>query len=1747
MVKFIIIFLLFQLSFQEDITLSDNEPYEKQFSNPDYDIIFSTTAINITKSYIQIKTKALSNQALIYVNEGDYEPDFSNHDYASIQFINNLFYIPNSVIKDNKFTIKIICLGECNFQIYIKTTDTIEINSNEIVTIFSSVQKLYDIKIDGGDPKSIISITAITGAKNEISLSLNTKIKEIEKEILFENGLTGKGVMINQNDFDSDTNIIYNGKLVSIQNCYIIISVSEISKIQKISPYVNSIYGHFNQNDLLKNGVCYEIEKKTNSNNFRLSAISDKDINIFLTDNISSDIGKNIPFKSYYQNYFDFNILNINEDEYKYICIKGEKNENISYIMQITDITKLDIGNFNVDPLLNGFIYKDELKPNEIRQYRKMKYASKTTQETKYNVRVISGDVKVYIYLCDKFPYCNNTISELKEKELEQSLIVPYSINNFYSAGIMQLTKEKYSKGKQYLLYVICNENNINSCKYEVSFFDEDDSLLLREDFKVSEYIKFGNIFYQYHFKIEDDKAKEVLVSLYTMSGDINFTVVSTEKKQEKIQIGNVNIIKFTNDNQKLNGIYNINITGYKNSFYYLSYQIITDDIKTEKEDVGLGITLIKSIKPNQSKIFKFTHNINNLNNNFVSQFFPINCKIKIEYKNKILTSTNSLFQHELTKTDLDFSDNEIEYKIIFESMDQSETFDNKLCFFYLSSQEISNNNQVLINDLLPFEFKLNTKVPKIKLLYPYTSNEKEVFIGINLPSQFTIASKIFIENREIIEEIQFSKYKSFIIDKDKLGANCKTKSECNILIEIYSKSDLKKEIKLYISIDPRTKTPSYLKKSTLRKDYINVGTTNYYMTEIAENEEGEILINFERGGGKMFGKIVKKTEYEINPDWNGRVNLPKENSTNLLKYDPFTKKIYYFKNNTNKCKSGCDLFLGVITKDTYQEEIESMFYSKYTLYLRDLNKNKNEEIIEIPVNEYIYGAIEKTIANNYYDYYKITIPHSTDKITFEFQTQICAMYISLGDNFPNAFENDWEFLGENTLNIIKKGDKTEDGRIIPDDLKGLNFTIAVGATDLDDIYTAIYSFNVRANLLKMLNIIDVNSDQNTICQIRNDSDYCDFLLYFNSFETYDNLFIYVLNTGITNVEIYGKKIEIEKFDKMNKSEIEKQLPRKNSTDLKYNSTKQFNKKYLYIDFSDISQNEYLLISVYSPKKTTITLINTLRTYVKTTIPNPNYLQLFSVTPNNPISLEIDKANLYLFNIYSIDGTGKIGFDNKEYYDLYGTRDSIILLSDKKKNYLNITSNENLKVMFWNYITPEKRHLTEIEFGSSSKIININNDFPIHLYTKIEDKNSDINLNLYFKKIKLKNNNNQFKKIDNIFLLNGYIIDEFMFIKMKKDHTVHPGEEEKIEGNYDSSIQKAKIYIKSSDIKKKEQEVLYVYFNLLKKGSDIYEECEIEVSNLPFSNSTSPINQYVDGSFLLNQEKPNIHYLKKEKKNDKKMRIEFSTSSKEINFAFIKDINKINKKENDTINFISQENINGKSLFYINSSDFDGIYLSVFPKGNKIEKEISSNYVFKYNSYINENTTINDIIADENGIITYEYNSSKNELNLIIPSLIEKKSNKSILGQYFIRIFKEDTLSNMTTLDTISFITEQPFDSYQFTSKEKKTININNINSNQNYSISCIGKTENGELISYKSIVTNIQKKPNPEPPKSSYDNLVLIIILIIVIIALIIVFAFILIKMKKDKDILQERINTLSHLDEGREKLVENLNEDVT
>ena len=80
---------------------------------------------------------------------------------------------------------------------------------------------------------------------------------------------------------------------------------------------------------------------------------------------------------------------------------------------------------------------------------------------------------------------------------------------------------------------------------------------------------------------------------------------------------------------------------------------------------------------------------------------------------------------------------------------------------------------------------------------------------------------------------------------------------------------------------------PVYLQKNKLRNDVMNYDNVQYYFTDIGLNEVGEVLINFNRGSGKLFGKLVQKGTIEENPDYNGRIRLPKEDDANLLEYDP--------------------------------------------------------------------------------------------------------------------------------------------------------------------------------------------------------------------------------------------------------------------------------------------------------------------------------------------------------------------------------------------------------------------------------------------------------------------------------------------------------------------------------------------------------------------------------------------------------------------------------------------------------------------------------------------------------------------------------------------------------------------------------------------------------------------------------------------------------------------------------------------
>ena len=61
-----------------------------------------------------------------------------------------------------------------------------------------------------------------------------------------------------------------------------------------------------------------------------------------------------------------------------------------------------------------------------------------------------------------------------------------------------------------------------------------------------------------------------------------------------------------------------------------------------------------------------------------------------------------------------------------------------------------------------------------------------------------------------------------------------------------------------------------------MRRRGSNDNSTNYYYLEVQRGEEGEILLDFKRGNGIMFAKLVTKSNntYDYRA-WRGKVVLP--------------------------------------------------------------------------------------------------------------------------------------------------------------------------------------------------------------------------------------------------------------------------------------------------------------------------------------------------------------------------------------------------------------------------------------------------------------------------------------------------------------------------------------------------------------------------------------------------------------------------------------------------------------------------------------------------------------------------------------------------------------------------------------------------------------------------------------------------------------------------------------------------------
>ena len=170
-----------------------------------------------------------------------------------------------------------------------------------------------------------------------------------------------------------------------------------------------------------------------------------------------------------------------------------------------------------------------------------------------------------------------------------------------------------------------------------------------------------------------------------------------------------------------------------------------------------------------------------------------------------------------------------------------------------------------------------------------------------------------------------------------------------------------------------------------MRIDTIPGNSIMYYYTDIGKYEEGEVIVNFDRGNGNVYGKLINKEIIENkSPDWMGFISFPKKNQSNLLNFEIDAKKIIYSNRDTEICINSCFLLITV-------ENIVDSFMSQKILYdislIVRVNNLYENQYIEIMLDKFIVGKLyPKEIGESIYHYYNFKIPKNTNKILIEQQ-----------------------------------------------------------------------------------------------------------------------------------------------------------------------------------------------------------------------------------------------------------------------------------------------------------------------------------------------------------------------------------------------------------------------------------------------------------------------------------------------------------------------------------------------------------------------------------------------------------------------------------------------------------------------------------------------------------------------------------------------------------------------------------------
>ena len=160
-------------------------------------------------------------------------------------------------------------------------------------------------------------------------------------------------------------------------------------------------------------------------------------------------------------------------------------------------------------------------------------------------------------------------------------------------------------------------------------------------------------------------------------------------------------------------------------------------------------------------------------------------------------------------------------------------------------------------------------------------------------------------------------------------------------------------------------------------------------------------------------------------------------------------------------------MFFLLVIKSTIKAEGNQSLPKSYDISIavhEDEETTLIERSIDIPINEFIIGSISSdNQLINYFQYNTFDVLTDSDSIYIDINSDSCNLYVRIGEEKPAIKTPDFIFMskGEESVYEININDKIFKDKGITS-LKGQRFTLAIGTTYADTLYTTLYTFRLR-------------------------------------------------------------------------------------------------------------------------------------------------------------------------------------------------------------------------------------------------------------------------------------------------------------------------------------------------------------------------------------------------------------------------------------------------------------------------------------------------------------------------------------------------------------------------------------------------------------------------------------------------------------------------------------------------------------